>query len=115
MRLSLHSVLQANTIKHLADANFGFAFLNSPSSETKHQVLLHGHVRPQRKILKHHSHITFLWWNVIFSGACDDSIFNLNLPFVGNLQSGNKTENGGLPRTRRSEEDEPLCLFNPKR
>src|SRR5439155_19867252 len=35
MRLSLHSVLQANTIKHLADANFSFAFLNSPSSETK--------------------------------------------------------------------------------
>src|SRR5437016_10805569 len=115
MRLGVDSVLEANALYHLAHASLSLTFLNSSSIETEHQVLLHGHMGPQRKVLKHHSHIPFLRWNEIFSGACDDSTFNPNLAFVGNFQSGHKTQNCGFPRTGWSEEDEALRFFNLKR
>ena len=72
-------------------------------------------MRPERKILKDHPEVTFLWRNEILSCACNNSTINPDLSLLRNFQSGDKAQNRGFSATRWPEKDETLCSLNPKR
>src|SRR5207253_8016194 len=78
VRLGVHSMFEANTVQHLADASLSFVLSNSPGVEPERQIFLDGHVRPQRKVLKHHSQVTFLRRNEILSYVCDEAAIDLD-------------------------------------
>src|SRR6266542_5228843 len=100
MRLGVDSVLEANALYHLAGANVSLALWNAPSIETEHQVFLHGHVGPERKILKYHSQIPFLRWDKVLSCACNGSTIDSDCSFLRDFQPRLQAPHRRLPAAR---------------
>jgi hypothetical protein len=93
----LQIIAKPDEVDDVVDAPSAFSRCHSPRAKSEPDVLGDAHVRPERKILKHHADAARLRRRVNSSSRRNDLSIQPNLAAIGCNQSGDQQQRGRFP------------------
>src|SRR5690349_19343014 len=104
-------IAETDKVGDVVDAPSAFGSCHSPRAKSEPDVFRDGHMRPKRKVLKHHADAARLRRRVNSSSRRNDLSSQTNLAGIGRNQPGDQHERGRFSAAGRTEQYDALtCL-----